>query len=112
MEENKLERNDSFASIPECDFMKDLIAGELREVTLQMSVSEFRRKEKEGYMKPEPLLIPDKSRFVLFPIKHTDVRPIVSITFVVALTFFILNTLADLGHVQKGRGVLLDSRRD
>ena len=52
--------------------MKDLIDGELKEID-QMQITDFRRKENEGLMEPEPLLIADKSRFVLFPIKHTDV---------------------------------------
>jgi hypothetical protein len=70
--QTQLERNDSFASIPTVDFMKDLIDGELKEID-QMQITDFRRKENEGLMEPEPLLIADKSRFVLFPIKHTDV---------------------------------------
>ena len=36
-------------------------------------VSEFKIKEANGELLPEPLLVEDKSRFVLFPIKHTDV---------------------------------------
>ncbi len=33
----------------------------------------FKKLELEGKLLPEPLLTADKSRFVLFPIKHTDV---------------------------------------
>jgi hypothetical protein len=40
-------------------------------------LTDFRRKEKDGLMKAEPLLIPDKSRFVLFPIQHTDVSSVI-----------------------------------
>ena len=36
-------------------------------------VSEFKQMEHRGELKPEPLLMEDKQRFVLFPIKHTDV---------------------------------------
>jgi hypothetical protein len=36
-------------------------------------VSEFKQMELRGELKPEPLLMEDKQRFVLFPIKHTDV---------------------------------------
>ena len=36
-------------------------------------VSEFKIKEANGELLPEPLLVEDKSRFVLFPIQHTDV---------------------------------------
>ena len=39
-------------------------------------VSDFKQKEKSGLLLPEPLLLEDKSRFVLFPIKHTDVSSI------------------------------------
>ena len=35
--------------------------------------SAFRIKEMHGELLPEPLLIKDKRRFVLFPIKHTDI---------------------------------------
>ena len=39
-----------------------------------MQISEFKTKEMAGLMQPEPLLTADSSRFVLFPIKHSDVR--------------------------------------
>ena len=35
--------------------------------------SEFKLKEQRGELLPEPLLTPDQTRFVLFPIKHADV---------------------------------------
>ena len=38
-----------------------------------VNVTEFRLKEASGQLLPEPLLIADSSRFVLFPIKHSDV---------------------------------------
>ncbi len=39
----------------------------------EIIISDFKRKEMNGELVPEPLLIEDKSRFVLFPIKHNDV---------------------------------------
>jgi hypothetical protein len=55
----------------------------------------------------EPLLVENKKRFVLFPIKYHEV----------ALNHFYVSkhflTLAiDLANVQKGRGLLLDGRGD
>jgi hypothetical protein len=37
-------------------------------------ISIFRLKEMNGENKPEPLLIEDKARFVLFPIKQPEVN--------------------------------------
>jgi hypothetical protein len=37
-------------------------------------VSSFKTKEIQGELLPEPLLIPNLSRFVVFPIQHDDVR--------------------------------------
>lgn len=65
------DRSDSFDSIPELDFIKDMMKDEL---AANDQVSEYRRRELNGELLPEPLLAEDKSRFVLFPIKHTDVR--------------------------------------
>jgi ribonucleotide reductase beta subunit family protein with ferritin-like domain len=55
--------------IPDIAFLdiKDLLPGEKPEMT------DFRRLEKSGTLLPEPLLIAEKSRFVLFPIKQNDV---------------------------------------
>lgn len=64
------DRSDSYDSIPELDFIKDMLKDEL---ITSNQVSEYRRKELNGELLPEPLLVTDKSRFVLFPIKHTDV---------------------------------------
>lgn len=36
--------------------------------------TDFKIKELNGELLPEPLLVPDRTRFVLFPIKHNDVR--------------------------------------
>ena len=38
-----------------------------------MNITEFKKKEMNGELHPEPLLTVDKTRFVLFPIKHDDV---------------------------------------
>jgi hypothetical protein len=38
------------------------------------TATEAKLKELRGEMLPEPLLVEDKTRFVLFPIKHADVR--------------------------------------
>lgn len=35
--------------------------------------TEFKKMESRGVLQPEPLLMEDKGRFVLFPIKHTDI---------------------------------------
>lgn len=64
-----LPRTQSFESIPDVDFMVQSIQADLAAV----NVTEFRIKEAAGQLLPEPLLIPDSSRFVLFPIKHGDV---------------------------------------
>jgi hypothetical protein len=70
MEEQRMERSESFDSIPEIEFIHAMIHDELNMID---HVSEFKQKENKGLLLPEPILIPDKSRFVLFPIKHTDV---------------------------------------
>lgn len=63
-------RSDSFGSIPEESFIQDMIHDELNMID---HVSKEKEKEMKGQLLPEPLLVPDKTRFVLFPIKHTDV---------------------------------------
>lgn len=65
------ERTDSIDTIPDVDF----IAKSLEEdaANLNPQVSQFKQKELQKLMEPEPLLLEDKSRFVLFPIKHGDV---------------------------------------
>lgn len=75
MEQNlsKNHRSDSFESIPDADFLIQLINNDLSELHEEELVSEYKRKELNEELQPEPLLTEDKSRFVLFPIKHTDV---------------------------------------
>lgn len=65
-----LERKDSLDTIPDVDFIAKTIDNE---VFGDSEVSEFRHKEIRGELLPEPLLLSDKSRFVLFPIKYSDV---------------------------------------
>lgn len=67
----QLSRTHSFESIPDVDFMVQSIQADLAAV----NITEYRLKEAAGQLLPEPLLISDSSRFVLFPIKHADVSP-------------------------------------
>ena len=39
----------------------------------KMNPSEFKLRESRGELLPEPILIPNKQRFVLLPIQHSDV---------------------------------------
>lgn len=68
-----MQRSDSFDSIPEVEFIHDVLADESRALDHQSAISAFKVRENNGEMLPEPLLVEDKSRFVLFPIKHPDV---------------------------------------
>jgi len=67
----ELSRTQSFESIPDVGFLEGLVEDEHRAFG---EVTEFKAREMSGKMLPEPLLIEDKSRFVLFPIKHPDVK--------------------------------------
>ena len=44
-------------------------------------ISKFRQMELNGSLRPEPLLAEDKTRFVLFPIKHADVSAFIMCVF-------------------------------
>ena len=67
-------RVDSMESIESVDFLvESLEKAQLSGGDDRVQVSEQRMKEKNGTLLPEPLLIEDKQRFVLFPIKHKDV---------------------------------------
>jgi hypothetical protein len=69
---SELSRSESLESIPGVDFIVASVEADL--AALEMNdVSEYKKKEAAGELLPEPLLIPDNSRFVLFPIKHGDV---------------------------------------
>jgi len=75
MQETKVSRNESFDSIS-CDFLiEGLENTRLGTDSPTPQVSEFRKKELRGEI-VEPLLAADPSRFVLFPIRHHDVRTI------------------------------------
>lgn len=63
----------SLESFPEVDFVKNLINRELPALNDMSHPSDFKMKELNGELLPEPLLLEDKSRFVLFPIKQPDV---------------------------------------
>lgn len=69
-------RSESFESIPEVDFLRQIVNDELDSVNKSL-VSDFKKLEMSGKLQPEPLLTADKSRFVLFPIKHNDVSNLV-----------------------------------
>ena len=73
MDITKYARSESFESIPEVDFIKQMVDDEIAAIN-KTFISEFKQLEMSGKLLPEPLLIADKSRFVLFPIKHNDVR--------------------------------------
>ena len=73
-EGTRVTRVDSMESIDSVDFLVDsLEQTSLVSEDKQPQVSEHRKLELAGKLAPEPLLIEDKNRFVLFPIKHTDV---------------------------------------
>lgn len=73
-EETKVQRVDSVESIESVDFLVDsLEKADLGGGDSRVQVSEHRLKEMRGELLPEPLLVEDKNRFVLFPIKHKDV---------------------------------------
>ena len=73
-----MERVTSADSIDLCDFLSEEIMRESivrdRLAPSEDLVTDFKKLELRGELKPEPLLTEDKQRFVLFPIKHTDVR--------------------------------------
>lgn len=60
------ETNNTF---PEVDFLRSTSY----EAHTKDTVTEFRQREIDGLFDEEPLLKEDKSRFVLFPIEHSDV---------------------------------------
>ena len=62
-----IQRSDS---IPEVDFLNESFHDEVENLDVP---SEFKVKELNCELLPEPLLAEDKTRFVLFPIKQPDV---------------------------------------
>ena len=71
-----LSRTASFESIPDVEFMIHSIEKDLGE----MQISNFKTKEAAGLLLPEPLLTADSSRFVLFPIQHSDVSNLTTVS--------------------------------
>jgi hypothetical protein len=62
-------------------------------------VSEYKQKELNGELLPEPLLVENKKRFVMFPILHRDVSTVPCMN-----GFFFSYAdycVSDLGHVQE-----------
>ena len=66
-----LQRTESLDTIPSAGF--EITVKSIIDDLNAMSVTEFKKKEMNGELQPEPLLMEDKTRFVLFPIKHPDV---------------------------------------
>jgi len=75
MSSDTCSRSESFESIPEVEFLKQIISEQVDDINKSL-MTEFKKLEIAGKLLPEPLLIPDKSRFVLFPIKHHDVSSV------------------------------------
>lgn len=67
----KVTRSESM-DFPEINFLK-VSPEEEMEITHTAVVSEFRKKELAGELQPEPLLVENKHRYVLFPIQYDDV---------------------------------------
>jgi len=68
--------SNTFIDIPEVDFIhfSDINEAEpLAKNDICKLLTDFKKMEIRGEMLPEPLLKEDKTRFVLFPIKHADV---------------------------------------
>lgn len=58
---------------PTDDTMRQNAEGEENEFKGCLEVSEMRKKEMDGTLKPEPLLVENPGRFVLFPIQDNEV---------------------------------------
>lgn len=71
---DSLNKTVSLDSIPDVDFIACTSPKSVNGAEAEVAVSEFRMKELNGELELEPLLVSDKTRFVLFPIKHSDVR--------------------------------------
>mgnify|MGYP006097302085 CR=1 FL=1 len=55
------------------DTPSKVLGGENTHVKMNLNMSEFKKKEMAGELKPEPILIENPQRFVLFPIQHNDI---------------------------------------
>lgn len=74
MSQADFQKSDSLESLPEAGFISEMIHNHQGQIIAPASlVSEYKMKELNGEFLPEPLLLEDKTRFVLFPIKHNDV---------------------------------------
>jgi hypothetical protein len=67
--------SDTILSTFELDAALTRVADLTIEKKIRPNATEFKQKELRGELLPEPLLVEDKTRFVLFPIKHNDVSP-------------------------------------
>jgi hypothetical protein len=98
----QMDRSESFDSIPEVDFIKMMIKDEIETVNKSL-ISEFKMLEMSGKLAPEPLLTADKARFVLFPIKHADVRLLLLNNYIVPgfrlIEYVFVFVMPDLGNV-------------
>lgn len=75
--QTKVVRNESFDSLGGVEFLVDeLESSRLGADSPKPKVTEMRQRELRGEI-VEPLLVEDKTRFVLFPIKHHDVSTII-----------------------------------
>ncbi len=74
-----MEKSDSFESIPDVGLFQSMTLDDVTKASDDSknndkeNMTVFKMKEMKGEFKAEPLLVEDKSRFVLFPIKYTDV---------------------------------------
>jgi ribonucleotide reductase beta subunit family protein with ferritin-like domain len=66
----RLTRGDSLDSLPDAEFLRP---NHLMKLVDQPVISEHKKQELAGFAVPEAMLQEDKSRFVLFPIKHADI---------------------------------------
>lgn len=63
-----------FQNLTTLSLLLQTAEGEENEFKGCMEVSAMRRKEMDGSLKPEPLLVENPGRFVLFPIQDNEVR--------------------------------------
>jgi hypothetical protein len=75
-EGHPISRCSSVETIPDVNFLVQSVEADLKGAAVD--VTEFKKMELRGDFSPEPLLAEDKTRFVLFPIKHCDVSPLLA----------------------------------
>lgn len=84
-------------------------------VIKRIGKSDHKIAEEQGLHEEEPLLKENPHRFVLFPIEDNEVSSVDYMSLPLRFAFNILLTpccCSDLGHVQKGRSLFLDCRRN